>query len=153
MPADHSYVAQNREQRHRLSALVTRLTDRQLATAMDAGWTVAAVLAHVAFWDQRILVLLDAWERAGASAVPKPLDHAAVDWINDSAKALALALPPRAAAELAVHLAERVDAKLEGLDDTWLAANAAAGHPLNTLRATHRREHLDAIERAVGGAR
>jgi hypothetical protein len=27
---------------------------------MAAGWTVASVLGHVAFWDQRIIALIDA---------------------------------------------------------------------------------------------
>jgi hypothetical protein len=34
-----------------------------------------------------------------------------------------------------------------------VAANAAAGGPINLLRAEHRREHVDEIERAVGRAR
>jgi Mycothiol maleylpyruvate isomerase N-terminal domain len=62
VPVDRSYVAENDAQRERLRALVRRLSDRDLAGPMGAGWTVAGVLAHVAFWDQRILVLLDAWE-------------------------------------------------------------------------------------------
>jgi hypothetical protein len=36
------------------------------------------------------------------------------------------------------------------LSDGALAANAAAGRPISVLRAEHRREHLDEIERALG---
>ena len=32
-----------------------------------------------------------------------------------------------------------------------VARNAAAGNPVNLLRAEHRREHLDEIERTLGG--
>ena len=58
-----SYVTENSAQRARLRALVDRLTDAELARPLDAGWTVAAVLAHVAFWDQRALTLIERWER------------------------------------------------------------------------------------------
>src|SRR5262245_21185139 len=116
---------------------------------MDAGWTVAGVLAHVAFWDQRIVVLLDQWERMGPAWTP-PLELAHdVDWINDSAKALCLALPPRAAAELAVSVAETVYRRVAALSDAIIEANARAGGLLNWLRAEHRREHLDEIDRAL----
>ncbi len=116
---------------------------------MPAGWTVAAVLAHLAFWDQRIVVLVDAWQRAGATQVPSTVADHDVDWINDAGKPMLLALPPRAAARLAVAAAEAADARVAGLKDEFLTANAAAGGPINPLRATHRKEHLDEIERGL----
>jgi DinB family protein len=146
MPDDRSYVAQNTAQRQRLRALADRLSEDELRRPLPAGWTIAAVLAHLAFWDQRILVLLERWERG---ADPRRLDAADVDWINDSAKALCLALPPRAAARLAVSVAEAVDRTLESLPGERLAANTAAGSPINLLRAQHRQEHLDEIERSL----
>jgi hypothetical protein len=118
---------------------------------MDAGWTVAGVLGHVAFWDQRIVTLIEAWETNGPAAVPPTLDGRDVDWVNDAAKPMLLAVPPRKAAELAVAIAEAVDRKVEALSDDQIARNAAAGHPLNLDRAEHRREHLDEIERALRG--
>jgi hypothetical protein len=149
MPVDRSYAAENTSQRQRLRALVDRLGDEDLRRPLPAGWTIAGVLAHLAFWDQRVLVLLDRWERGGAGAEPRRIDHADVDWINDSAKALCLALPPHIAARLAVTVAEAVDGRLAALSEDRLAANAAAGSPINVLRAQHRREHLDEIERAL----
>jgi len=146
-----SYVTENSAQRARLRELVDRLTDAELARPLDAGWTVAAVLAHVAFWDQRALILIERWERDGRGSTPRPIDGNDVDWINDSAKALCLALPPRAAARLAVATSEAVDRRVEGLSDELVAANATAGHPINLLRAEHRREHLDEIEHALAG--
>ena len=150
MNVDRSYVGENDAQRERLRALVRRLTDQELGRPMSAGWTIAGVLGHLAFWDQRVLVLLERWERAGPSAVPPVLDHAAVDWINDAAKPLLLALLPRRAADLAVSIAEAVDRKVKALPDEFVVRNVAAGTPVNLLRAEHRREHLDEIERALG---
>jgi hypothetical protein len=152
MPVDRSYAADNDAERARLHAVVGRLTDRDLARAMPAGWTVAGVLAHLAFWDQRIVVLLDEWERRGPGWAP-PLEPAAdVDWINDAAKPLCLALPPRAAAELALAIAGTVDRRVAAVGEAIVEANARAGGPLNWRRAEHRREHLDEIERALGRA-
>ena len=149
MTVDRSYVAENDAERERLRALVQRLSDRDLGRPMDAGWTVAGVLAHVAFWDQRIVVLLDEWERRGPSWTPPPEDAGDVDWVNDAAKPLCLALPPRVAAELAVAIAERVDHRVAAVSDAIIEANARAGLFLNWRRAVHRREHLDEIEQAL----
>lgn len=148
--ADRSYVAPNRVERQRLQALAARLGDEQLSRPLAAGWTIASVLGHLAYWDQRILVLIERWQQQGAAALPKPLDHSDVDWINDAAKPMLLALPPRRAAELAVTIAEAVDRTVEALPDELVVRNAAAGSPVNLLRAEHRREHLDEIERALG---
>jgi hypothetical protein len=145
-----SYVTENNHERARLRALVDRLSDGELSRSLDAGWTVGAVLAHLAFWDQRPLILIDRWEKEGLRAVPRSLDDRDVDWINDSAKALCLALPPRAAARLAVAVADEVDRRVETMSDELVAANAEGGRPINLLRAEHRREHLDGIERAFG---
>jgi hypothetical protein len=145
MSVDRTYIAQNDAQRGRLRGLVGRLSDADLARAMPAGWTVAGVLAHLAFWDQRILVLLEQWERS-PSKPPRIENEADTDWINDASKPLLLALAPRQAADLTITIAEIVDGKVAALPDDLVARNAAAGSPLNLLRAQHRAEHLREIE-------
>ena len=149
MSADRPFIAHNDAERARLRALVARLSDADLARPMPGGWTVAAVLAHLAFWDQRILVLLERWEQS-PSAVPHGINEADVDWVNDAAKPHFLAMSPRKAADLAVTIAEAVDAKVAALPDDLLARNEAAGKPLLMTRAEHRREHLGEIEHALG---
>jgi hypothetical protein len=144
MAGDRSYVALNNAERNRLEGLVARCSDADLGRAMPAGWTVAATLAHLAFWDERVRILFERWEREGS--VPPPEDEASVDWINDSAKPMFLGLPPRRAAELAVKIARETDRAVEQLSDDMLARNAAAPQPLNVVRAAHRRQHLDEIE-------
>jgi hypothetical protein len=149
MSVDRHFVTENDTERARLKALVARVSDADLGRALPAGWTVASVLLHLAFWDQRALVLLERWRQAGAAAVPAPANDTDVDWINDASKPMFLALPPRRAAELAVTIAEAVDQQVAALPDEFLASNAAAGSPLNLLRAEHRREHLAEIEAAL----
>ena len=146
MATDRSYVAENRAQLERLRALTDKLSDQQLTGSLEAGWTVAGVLAHLAFWDQRIVILLDRWA-GGRGTPPAAYDGAAVDWINDAGKPLCLALAPRAAARLAVEAATAADQRAAAASDALLAANGAAGSPLSMRRAEHRREHLDEIER------
>src|SRR5262249_26423827 len=148
-----SHVTENNHARARLRALVDRLSDGDLARPLEAGWTVGAVLAHLAFWDQRALLLIERWEKEGPRAVPRSIEGKDVDWINDSAKALCLALAPRAAARLAVAVADAVDRRVEALSDELVAANAKAGGPSSLLRAEHRREHLDQIAQAPGPGR
>jgi hypothetical protein len=149
MATDRSYVAENQTQLARLEALVARLDDRALARPLEAGWTVAAALAHLAFWDYRIVTLLDAWGPDGRGTPPPAYDGASVDWINDAGKPLCLALPPRTAARLAVEAAKAADARVAALSDAALAKITAAGSPVSVHRAEHRREHLDEIERAL----
>ena len=71
MAADRSYVEENRAQLERLRALVDRLSDQELSRPMEAGWTVAGVLAHLAFWDFRIVTLLD--RGVPTAAAPRPV--------------------------------------------------------------------------------
>jgi hypothetical protein len=146
---DRAIVAKNDTERKRLRALVHRLTDAELAHPMPAGWTVAGVLGHLAFWDQRIVVLLERWQQASGAAALQTVNSADIDWINDATKPLLLGLPPRRAAELAVAIADAADGKIEVLPEAFVSANAKAGNPVNLLRAEHRREHLDEIEAAL----
>ena len=143
MAADRSYVSMNDHERHRLEALVDKLDDKALSRAMPAGWTIASVLAHIAFWDQRIIILIDLLKRGKTIPVENEVD---VEWINDAAKPAQLALPPRRAATLAVETARATDQAVAALSDDLLAKNVAAGSPINLVRAAHRREHLDEIE-------
>ena len=146
MAADRSYVAVNDRERHRLEALVDKLDDKALSRSMPAEWTIAGVLAHIAFWDQRIILLTELLKRGVSIPVENPVD---VEWINDAAKPAQLALPPRRAATLAVETARATDQAVAALSDDLLAKNVAAGSPINLLRAEHRREHLDEIEQVL----
>lgn len=149
MATDRSYVTENQTQLARLEALVGKLGDRELSRPLEAGWTVAGVLAHLAFWDYRIVTLLDAWGTDGRGTPPPAIAEAAVNWINDAGKPLCLGLPPRTAARMAVEAAVAADQRVAALTDVALAANTAAGSPISVHRAEHRREHLDEIERAL----
>jgi hypothetical protein len=147
MAVDRSHNALNDTQRARLEAFVAGQSDADLQRPLPAGWTVAGVLAHIAFWDQRAFLLLDQWEKTGQA--PVAIDGASVDWVNDASKPMFLAMPPRRAAELTLSIARATDAKIAGLCDDLLEKKKAAGMPIPLDRAEHRKEHLDEMERAL----
>jgi hypothetical protein len=145
MEKDRSYVDANRASFERMATFVRAATDDDLRTEMPAGWTVSAVLGHLAFWDQRVHVVLDMVEDG---VKPPPYDEGSVDWINDTAKRFLLAMDPRSVAELAVEIAAATDARVAGLTDEQL--EEATGLWFTERRYQDRNEHLDEIEQALG---
>jgi hypothetical protein len=141
MPADRS---RDEPERKRLEALVERLSDTDLVRPLTDGWTVAAALAHLAFWDHRAAVLVERWQHSGVSR-----SDADVDAINDAARPQWLALPPRWAAEDAVRAARAADSALDSAGAELVDQIVAIGYPINVSRAAHRAEHLDEIEQAL----
>jgi hypothetical protein len=89
---------------------------------------------------------MDKWE-SGVAPSTADWEPEEINWINDASKHLCLALPPRTAAQLALQLAEETDRRVEALSDELLAQIIAIGPPFNLSRASHRKEHLDDIER------
>ena len=138
---EHPFVIENARERERLRALISQMTDKELNLPLEAGWTVAAALAHLAFWDQRSLVLLRKWKKSGVAA--SPVD---VDVTNDAILPLCLAIPPRAAANLAVSCADAIDRELEEASSELIAAIESLGGRFRLYRSEHRKLHLDEIE-------
>ena len=150
MAADRSYMAENEAQLKRMRELIEGLGDERLAHPMPAGWTVASVLAHMAFWDYRIVALLESWGPDGDGPLPT-YEEEEVDWINDAGKPIFLAIPPGLAARIALDAAETTDRAVAGMSDSLLAKNEELGLIINPSRAEHRGEHLDELEAALSG--
>ena len=146
MTDDRPYVEHNHQQLERLRALVEGLDDEALAAAVNEYWTVAGVLGHMAYWDSRFLVLAQKIDRGEpwVSGDQEPDG----DWLNDSTRPLLHAIPPRAAAELALRMAEETDARAAELplDRLWPGDPES---PISPARGEHRGEHLDEIEAAL----
>jgi hypothetical protein len=138
------FVAENAKARERLRSLVERLTEEELHLPLGNDWTVAVALAHLAFWDQRRLVLMQKWKQSGVELLP--LD---IDVINDSLLPIWRALPPKAAADLAVASAEAIDRELEEASSELIEAIESLGEKFRLYRALHRKLHLDEIEEAL----
>jgi nucleotide-binding universal stress UspA family protein len=127
-----------------MRALAARLTDEQLHQRVSDHWTVAIALAHLAFWDRRVLYVLDCTERDGKLYVPEQIDIV----VNDLSLPLWEAIPPRVAARIAIETAEALDARLEGFPPELLE-QVYAYHPRWVIRALHRNEHLDEVDAAL----
>jgi hypothetical protein len=144
-----SYAAENARELERFRALVSRLSDQELASMVNEYWSVAGVLGHLAFWDGCALFFAGKLQRDG-SLTRSDTESVDVDWINDSIRPLIHAIAPRQAAEVALRIAEETDELVASLSPE-LIAKIDANSPLNPVRAQHRGEHLDEIEAALTG--
>jgi hypothetical protein len=144
------YHEANRKGLERLQKLANRLTDEQLALPVGDGWTIAAILAHLAFWDFRALVLVKRWKLTEVER--SPID---TDAVNDAVKPLCQAIEVREAANLAIQAAEAVDTELENLPEPVKAGieNLVREGKFRLDRSIHRNEHIDEIERVLAEAR
>jgi len=131
----------NDASRQRLGSLIERLSDEQLGTPMANDWTVAAYLAHVAFFDRRALELARRFTTAEA-VYASPVD---VHVLNDALLPQWRLLDPRAAANDALAAAVAVDAALVALPDDVLRRNVELDG-ISLDRASHRVMHLNEIE-------
>ncbi len=139
------YLDENEASRRRLQEFCRRLSDADLTRPIAAGWTVSSLLAHLAFWDQRAAALLERWRSSGVEA--SPVDS---DAINDAAKALCLAIEPRAAMSLCLSSAEQIDAAIRDIRPELLKEIQAKAGNFRFDRGMHRTEHLDEMERVLG---
>ena len=140
---DGDYVRRNAESRARMVSLCERISDNQLTRVAFGDWTVAAVLAHMAFWDR---VALERWntfekERQPVLQLPEYLNTVgAADWS---------AIPPRKAVKSALEAADALDKKIEALPDDLIEAARQANNPRMFERFHHREDHLSAIARVI----
>ncbi len=142
---DRSFVEKNRASNERLRLLVGHLTEEQLGRKMGTDWTVAIALAHLAFWDRRVQLVLDGTERDG-----KLLAVEINVIVNDVLLPIWAAIPVREAARLAIETAQALDQRLETFPPALLE-QVNAHNPRWVQRSLHRNEHLDEMDRALKG--
>jgi hypothetical protein len=138
------YDANNAASRRRLEEFINGLSEADLTRPTPYGGTVAALLAHLAFWDRRVTVLVERWERDG-------IDDSPVDphLINDALAPINAALDPRAAVALCLAAAAEADAEVAALAPDFLAAIEAYPVYIRLDRSLHRNGHLDDLEKVV----
>ena len=140
---DPDIVRKNVESRDRLLALVEDLDEQALLRQVDAEWTVAALLAHVAFWDQICGVRWDAFNTGGSLAdVPDTL----IDFINTANLPIWRALSGGAAVNLLREAMERTDARIARLPQAAVQAAESGGFTFMLDRTGHRDEHAAQIK-------
>jgi len=143
MTMDRSFIGQNRASTDRIRALAGRLTDEEMQTRVGEHWTVGIVFAHLAWWDRRVMYVLDMTEKDGKLFIPE------IDiFVNDLSLPLWAAIPPRAAARIAIKTSETLDQRLEEYS-TELLEEIYTYNKRWVIRALHRAEHLDEADAAL----
>jgi hypothetical protein len=127
---------------------VARLRPEDYGLSTPTGWSVTALLAHLAFWDNRVFVLLRRWKTKGVDE--SPVDSEAM---NDALKPLLAAVEPQAAARLCLSSAQAVDAELETITPDLIREIEASSVHFRLNRALHRNDHLDEIEKLLDSPR
>jgi hypothetical protein len=145
MPSLPPYLAENEAALADLRALLARLSDEDLKVSLGEGWTVAAMLVHLAFWDQRQLAVLEKWHREGVKPVITESDI-----VNAALLPLALSLPPQTAAQLALQAAEAINQAVAQVTPDMADQIEAIDHSHVLWRVRHRRDHLNQISQALG---
>jgi hypothetical protein len=143
---DRSFVQRNADSRARLEALLNHLSDAQLARPLSEGWTIAAALAHVAFWDRRAWVLVRKLQAGPVADSPADVDP---DVLNDALLPQWLLLPPRAVVAESRAAMLAVDSALEAAPDAVIERVRSGDLEMDLLRSNHRDEHVEEIERAL----
>jgi hypothetical protein len=145
MTLDRSFIELNRASTQRIRDLAARLSDEELQHPVGQHWTVAIVFAHLAFWDRRVMYVLDMTERDGKLFIP------AIDiFVNDLSLPLWAAIPPREAARIAIETAETLDKRLEEYSPALLE-EIFNYNKRWVIRSLHRGEHLDEAEATLKG--
>ena len=129
--------------RERLRRFVESRSEADLARTVEGQGTVAALLAHTAFWDRRAACLLRRCQ--DGICAPSPVD---LDAINESALPQWSLIPPRAAAHEALEAACDIDELVAGAEEALLAALRELD--IRYDRSGQRSAHLDQIERSLG---
>lgn len=142
---DRSFVDLNRASSLRMRRMAETLTDEQLLTPVGPDWTVAIVLAHLAFWDRRVMYVLDRSEQDGKLFIPE-----IATYVNDIFLPFWAAIPPKQAAWLGVENAELLDRRLEAYPPALLD-EIYAFNPRWVNRSLHRGDHLAAADEALKG--
>jgi hypothetical protein len=143
MTMDRSFVEQNRASTERMRSLAARLSDEEMQRPVGEHWTAAIALAHLAWWDRRVIYVLDMTERDGKLFIPE-IDIV----VNDLSLPLWAAIPPRSAARIAIETAETLDKRLE-VYPSELLDEIYAYNPRWVVRGLHRGEHLDEVDAAL----
>ena len=143
MTLDPSYIEQNRASSERIRSLAERLTDEEMQTKVGEHWTVGIVFAHLAFWDRRVMYVLDMTEKNGKLFIPE------IDvFVNDLSLPLWAVVPPREAARIAIETSETLDRRLEEYSPALL--EEIYNHNKRwVVRALHRNEHLNEADAAL----
>jgi hypothetical protein len=133
MTVSPAFAESNRTETERLRRIVQRLDVKSLALRLPNGWTIAGILAHMAFWDRQRLCLMRRWA-AGQDGTGAHDGEV----LNAAMQPLLELIPPERAVEASIKGADEVDTFLLQVPDEVVAAALARPDKPNLDRGSHR---------------
>jgi hypothetical protein len=130
----------NRTSTERLKNIVLRLSKDELNQTLKNGWPVYVTLAHLAFWDMRVIHVIEMANKNHTVVAPG-FDIQ----LNDILTPLLRIIPPEAAVELCIKTAGALDVMLEACSKE-LINELIKVNPRLIDRSLHRNSHLDSME-------
>ncbi len=127
---------ENNTSRNELINCVNGLSQAQLYHEMPAGWNALAVLAHLAFWDQRAIILLKKWQKVGISASPNDTDV-----VNETTRSFFRVLDPERAKQLVLATTQGINQLIDSLPVAFINDVIEKGTTVHLNRTEHRRMH------------
>lgn len=143
MSLDRTFIERNRASTDHIRHLIEHLSQEDMKHPVGEHWTVAITLAHLAFWDRRVMLVLDRTEQDKQLFIPE------IDLIvNEIALPFWEAISPGEAVRLALETAEALDKRLEEFPPELLE-ELYDFNQRYVLRTLHREEHLAEVEAAL----
>jgi hypothetical protein len=130
----------NRVATQRMQQIVRRLSEKDLSQSRGNDWTIAVTLAHLAFWDQRVIHVIQSARKNHGLQVPYFDDQ-----LNDILAPVFSIILPTEAAAFAIRTAGALDCLLEETSPDLLEEMIKLNNRL-VERSLHRNGHLDDIE-------
>jgi hypothetical protein len=145
MATQKEICAANSASCEELTHFVNSLNEKQLGTAMPAGWTVSGVLCHLVYWDFHAITLLKQWQSTGITPTPNDFDL-----VNEAMRPLLLAIEPQKAVSLVIDYAQQIDSLIESLPESFFNSVQETGKTIILNRGIHRHTHISEIKAVLG---
>ena len=135
----------NRKSTERLRGIVKGLSKKELSQTIGNDWPISIILAHLAFWDQRVIHVIGLAKKN--NIVNAPLFD---DQLNDILTPIFEAIPPGKTVELAINMSSDLDQMLEDTPQNIIEQMMKINNRL-VERSLHRNSHIDDIEAMLKG--
>ena len=133
----------NRRSTERMRQIIHSLSEKELSQTIGNNWTISITLAHLAFWDQRVIHVIELAKKN--TVLNAPLFD---DQLNDILTPILGAISPPEAVRMAINIADELDEMLEECSPEFIEQLLKKNNRL-VERSLHRNNHLDEIESMV----
>jgi hypothetical protein len=119
-----NYTEMNETEYKRLAALLASLSDGDLKRTLPNRWTIADVLAHLAFWDAYAVACFQEWSRNGFKS-----PAAQYDAINQAVDSISRLIPTASLRRWVLEIAAAANRAAANASPEVQAATASSAAP------------------------